>query len=92
MHYSVPTAIHDMTLTKAWEGAGTSEQALLRRRWRIRHDQKLNVWIPGLAADWEASHGGELRIHPQQADGSNKKPHVDIAPLHDRFLIFYSDR
>jgi hypothetical protein len=58
----------------------------------FRHDQKLNIWIPGLAADWEASHGGELRIHPQQADGSNKKPHVDIAPLHDRFLIFYSDR
>lgn len=45
-----------------------------------------------LNKDWIPSHGGQLRIFPQNYDGSNARPSHDVAPLHDRFLIFFSDR
>jgi hypothetical protein len=37
-------------------------------------------------------HGGCLRLWPSDEAGRTRSPAVDIEPLHDRFLLFYSDK
>jgi hypoxia-inducible factor (prolyl hydroxylase) len=41
---------------------------------------------------WTPHNGGCLRIYPSDSEGNSRSEAVDIQPLHDRFLLFYSDK
>lgn len=45
-----------------------------------------------LNKDWAPSDGGCLRIYPSDAEGTSRSDPVDVQPLHDRFLVFFSDK
>ena len=45
-----------------------------------------------LNSHWVPSHGGCLRIYPSDAAGQSLSAPVDIEPVLDRFLLFYSDK
>ena len=45
-----------------------------------------------LNKDWAPKHGGCLRVYPSDAEGNSRSDPVDVQPLHDRFLLFFSDK